>query len=65
MSDRVDFEIVCPNDHDQTVTFSHETFEKTLKAGLLKFHCNTCDTDWTPSGEDIARFRKELSKDAS
>ena len=27
MSDRMDFEIVCPNDHEQTVTFSGEEFE--------------------------------------
>jgi len=31
MSDRIEFEIVCPNDHDQTVTFSQEEFEKALK----------------------------------
>jgi DNA polymerase III sliding clamp (beta) subunit (PCNA family) len=35
MSDRIDFEIVCPNDHDQTVTFSQEEFEETLKSGAL------------------------------
>jgi len=49
MSDRIDFEIVCPNDHDQTVTFSQEEFEEALKSGALVFHCNTCDTDWPPS----------------
>lgn len=63
MSQRVDFEVVCPNDHNQTVTFSREEFEKTLKSGALTFHCNTCDTNWNPSHEQIARFRKELSKD--
>ena len=45
MSDRISFEIVCPNDHDQTVTFSDEEFEKALTSGALVFHCNTCDTD--------------------
>jgi DNA polymerase III sliding clamp (beta) subunit (PCNA family) len=35
MSERLDFEIVCPNDHDQTVTFSRDEFEKTLKSGAL------------------------------
>jgi hypothetical protein len=54
MSDRMDFEVVCPNDHDQTVTFSQEAFEKALKSGALVFHCNTCDTDWPPSHDDIA-----------
>jgi hypothetical protein len=46
MSDRMDFEIVCPNDHDQTVTFSQEEFEEALKSGALVFHCNTA----TPTG---------------
>jgi hypothetical protein len=62
MNDRIDFEIVCPNDHDQTVTFSREEFEETLKAGALVFHCNTCDTDWPPTTEEIGKFRKEFSK---
>jgi hypothetical protein len=63
MSDRLHFEIVCPNDHDQTVKFSREEFEETLKSGALVFHCNTCDTNWPPSHEDIARFRKQFAKD--
>lgn len=62
MSDRLDFEIVCPNNHNQTVTFSKEEFDDTLKSGALVFHCNTCDTNWSPSSEDIAKFRKQLSK---
>ena len=33
MSDRKDFEIVCPNDHGQTVTFSRKKFEEALKSG--------------------------------
>ena len=60
MSDRIDFEIVCPNDHNQTVTFSQEEFEDALKSGAM-FHCNTCDTDWQPSHQDIARFRKQFA----
>ena len=64
MGDRVDFEIVCPNDHDQTVTFSREEFEAALKSGSLVFHCNTCDANWPPSHEDIAKIRKRLSKNA-
>ena len=62
MSDSIDFEIVCPNDHNQTISFTHEEFEEALKAGVLVFHCNTCDTDWSPSHEEIAKFRKEFSK---
>ena len=62
MSDQIDFEILCPNDHDQTVTFNQDEFEAELKSGTLLFHCNTCDTDWPPSHEDIARFRKTFEK---
>jgi hypothetical protein len=65
MSDRVDFEIVCPNDHNQTVTFSPKEFEETLKSGALVFHCNTCDTNWPPSHDDIAKIRRVLSKESS
>ncbi|HEY6341069.1 MAG TPA: hypothetical protein VIY49_06220 [Bryobacteraceae bacterium] len=63
MSERLDFEIVCPNDHDQTVTFTQEEFENSLKSGALVFHCNTCDTNWPPSQEDITGFRKEFLKE--
>ncbi len=27
------------------------------------FHCNTCDTDWPPSHDDIAKFRRQFFKD--
>ena len=59
---RVDFEIVCPNNHNQTVSFNQEEFEDTFKSGGILFHCNTCDTNWTPSTEEIATFRKRLSQ---
>ena len=65
MSHRLDFEIVCPNNHDQTVAFSREEFEEALKSDALVFHCNTCDTNWPPSSEEIAKFRKLLSKNSS
>ena len=65
MSDRIDFEIVCPNDHNQTVSFTQQEFEGALKSGALVFHCNTCDTDWPPSGEEIAKLRKQFSKNLS
>jgi hypothetical protein len=65
MTKRCDFEIVCPNNHEQTVTFSREEFEDRIKSGALVFHCNTCDTNWPPSGDEIAKMRKELSKAAS
>jgi hypothetical protein len=59
----MDFEIVCPHNHDQTVSFGKEEFEAELKSGEMVFHCNTCDTNWPPSHEDIARLRKQFSKD--
>lgn len=65
MSDRIDFEIVCPNDHDQSVAFSREEFEDALKSGALVFHCNTCDSDWSPTGEEISKMRKRFSKNSS
>ena len=62
MAERIDFEIVCPNNHQQTVTFSRDEFERTLESGTLVFHCNTCDANWPPSREEIANFRKTLGK---
>jgi hypothetical protein len=62
LSDRIDFDVVCPNNHDQTVTFSKEGFEHALKSGSLEFHCNTCDTNWPPTHEEIAHFRREFGK---
>ena len=64
MSDRLDFDVVCPNNHNQTVSFSQEEFEETLKSGALVLHCNTCDTDWTPSSEAIAKLRKQFAKNS-
>ena len=65
MSDRIDFEIECPNDHDQSVTFSAQEFEEKLKSGTLVFHCNTCDTDWPPTHEEISAFRRQFSKNSA
>lgn len=61
MSDRVKFEITCPNNHNQTVSFDQEEFEHSLKDGTFEFHCNTCDTNWTPSSDDIAAVRKQFA----
>jgi len=62
MSDRLEFDTVCPNNHDQTLIFSREEFEAALKSDTLVFHCNTCDANWTPSSEEIAGLRKQSSK---
>jgi len=59
-TDCMDFEIVCPNNHDQTISFTEHEFEDTLKAGAMVFHCNTCDTNWTPTKEGLATFRKQF-----
>ena len=65
VSERVDFEVVCPNNHNQTVTFTKDELEAALKSDSLVFHCNTCDTDWPPTTGEIAKFRKQLSQNAS
>lgn len=65
MSERLDFDIVCPHNHDQTVRFNLEEFEDALKSGALVFHCNTCNADWPPSSEEIAKLRKQLSKNSN
>ncbi len=65
MSDRVDFDLVCPNNHNQTVTFTKKEFERDLKSGALVFHCNTCETNWPPSAEEIAAIQKEFAAEAS
>ena len=61
MSPTAQFEIVCPNNHDQTVSFTPKSFEAALSSGEPVFHCNTCDTDWNPSSDQIADMRKKLS----
>jgi hypothetical protein len=65
MSNRLDFDLVCPNGHNVSVEFSQEEFEDALKSGTLQFHCNTCDTDWTPTSEEMAKFRKLFSERSS
>jgi hypothetical protein len=64
MSNRLEIDTDCPNNHNQTITFTQEEFEEALKSGTLVFHCNTCDTDWPPSSEEIAKFRKQFSKNS-
>jgi hypothetical protein len=59
---RIKFEIDCPNNHNQTVSFTAEEFEAALKSDSLVFHCNTCGANWPPSSEDIAKLRKRFAK---
>jgi hypothetical protein len=63
VDERLEFDIDCPNNHDQTVSFNREEFEELLKSGALVFHCNTCNADWPPSSKEIASIRKQFSKD--
>jgi hypothetical protein len=64
MKSRLEFETVCLHNHNQTVAFSQKEFEEALKSDTLVFHCNTCDTDWPPSSEEIAGLRKRFSSQA-
>jgi hypothetical protein len=64
-TDRIEFETVCPNNHNQTVAFDQKEFEGALKSDTLVFHCNTCDTNWPPSAEEIAKIRKAFAKNPS
>jgi hypothetical protein len=65
VKDQLEFDIVCPNNHNKAVTFSQKEFEEALKSGALVFHCNTCETNWSLSKEEIARFRKQFAKISS
>ena len=47
------------------IPISREEFEAALQSDSLVFHCNTCDTNWTPSGEEIAALRKQFSKNSN
>lgn len=64
MSNRLKFDTVCPNNHNLTVSFTQEEFEKALKSDELVFHCNTCGTNWPPSSEEIAKIRQGFSTEA-
>lgn len=65
MNNRLAFEIVCPRNRNQTIRFTKDEFETALKSGTLVFHCNTCDTNWPPTTEEIATFRKQFAKSAN
>ena len=56
----IHIDIVCPNNHNQTVAFTEKEFENDLKSGALVFHCNTCDANWPPSHEFIETIRKQF-----
>ena len=61
MNKHAELDTVCPNNHNLTVTFTREEFEAALKSGDLVLHCNTCDTSWPPSKEEIAKIREQFA----
>lgn len=62
MKGRAILETVCPNNHNLTVHLTEEEFESALKSDTFVLHCNTCDTNWPPSREDIDKIRKQFAK---
>lgn len=58
----VNLDTVCPNGHNLTVAFTREEFEGALKSDTLVFHCNTCDTNWPPTKEEIVKMRKRFAE---
>ena len=60
MSDSAELETVCPNNHNLTVHMSRKEFEAAMKSDSFVLHCNTCDTNWPPSREDIEKLRKQF-----
>lgn len=62
MSDRATLDTVCPNNHNLTLTMTREEFEGALKSDTFVLHCNTCDTNWAPSREDMESLKKQFAK---
>lgn len=61
MSNRAKLDTVCPNNHNLTLSWTRDEFEAALKTDSLVLHCNTCDTNWPPSSEDIESIKKQLA----
>ena len=61
MNTQARLDTVCPNNHNLTATLSRDEFEAALKSGDLVFHCNTCETNWPPTKEEIAKIREQFS----
>ena len=62
MSERIELDLECPNGHNVGVDFTQEEFEEKLASGGLEFHCNTCDSTWTPTRAEIEEIRKDLAQ---
>jgi hypothetical protein len=63
MNNDAQLDTVCPNNHNLTVSFSREEFEAALKSDNLVFHCNTCEVNWPPTKEEIAKVREQFSEE--
>ena len=65
MSQWAKLDTVCPNNHNLTLFLTFLTrsqFEAALKTDSFLLHCNTCDTNWLPSREDIESIRKQFAE---
>jgi len=62
MSERIEMDVECPNGHNVGVDFTQEEFEEKLAAGEFEFHCNTCDTNWTPTKAEIESIRRGFAQ---
>ena len=63
MRQRVQLETTCPNNHNIAISLNRDEFEAALKSDTLVFHCNTCDTDWPPSSEEIGKLRSAFGSE--
>ena len=62
MSERMEMDLECPNGHNVAVDFTQEEFEQKLADGGLEFHCNTCDSTWTPTQAELEEIRRGFAK---
>jgi hypothetical protein len=62
MSQRIELDVECPNGHNVGVSFTRGEFEEKQAAGGLEFHCNTCDSTWTPKPAELEEIRRGFAK---
>jgi hypothetical protein len=56
----VKIDVVCPNNHKQTVRFTEKEFEAEMDSDTLLFHRNTCDINWTPPHHLVEDIRRQF-----
>ena len=42
-----------------------DLFRMSNAGGALVFHCNTCEANWPPTKEEIAKMRKGFSESSA